>query len=73
MTKYFGNHYSFSTTAPAVPGVLRAYSSFDAFADEGAFARILGGMHFRNSLEEGSRQGKKVANWVLDHFLLPLN
>jgi hypothetical protein len=73
MTKYFGNHYSFSTTSPTVPGVVRTYSSFDTFADEGAFARILGGMHFRNSTEVGARQGKKVANWVLDHFLLPLN
>lgn len=71
MTKYFGNHYAFSTTAATVPGATRSYESFDSYAEEGIFARILGGMHFRGSLEEGSRQGKKVGNWVLQNSLLP--
>ena len=73
MESYFGPHHTFGTTAPAVPGVVRTYTSFSAFAEEGAFARILGGMHFRFSLEEGSRQGKSVGNLVLEHFLRPLD
>jgi hypothetical protein len=73
MTSYFGPHHAFETTAPAVPNVTRRYASFDAFADEGFIARIYGGMHFRSSLEEGARQGKKVGNWVIDHYLLPLD
>ena len=72
MKEYFGPNYAFSTTAPAVPGVVRSYADFDAFAEEGATARVIGGMHFRNSLEEGARQGKRVGNWVLAHCLLPL-
>jgi len=72
MKDYFGPHYSFSTTSPTVPGVTRTYADFDSFADEGAQARILGGMHFRTSLEEGARQGNSVANWVLEHYLRPL-
>jgi hypothetical protein len=47
----------------------RPYSSFDEFAEEGMLARILGGLHFRNSLEEGARQGKRVGNWVLENYL----
>ena len=73
MTRYFGEHYAFATTAPAVPGVTRNYESFDAFIAEGSFARILGGMHFRSSLEEGGKQGRKVGDWVLENYLLPLD
>ena len=72
LTAYFGQHYAFVTTSPAVPGVTRHYTSFEAFAEEGGFARILGGMHYRHSIEVGHRQGKKVANWILEYFLLPL-
>ncbi len=72
LEKYFGQHYAFETTSPTVPGVTRHYEDFDAFAEEGGFARILGGMHFRHSIEIGHRQGKSVANWILENYLLPL-
>jgi tetrahydromethanopterin S-methyltransferase subunit B len=72
MKDYFGPQYGFSTTAPAVPGVVRDYADFDSYTDEGLLARILGGMHFRSSLEEGARQGKAVGNWVIDNYLRPL-
>lgn len=73
LERYFGQHYGFETTSPTVPGVIRQYEDFDAFAEEGGFARILGGMHFRHSIEVGHRQGKSVANWILEHYLLPLD
>ena len=72
MTSYFGNHYEFSTTAPAVPGAVRSYECFDAYVEEGSFARILGGMHLRGSLDEGRKQGKKVGSWILENYLTPL-
>ncbi len=73
LERYFGQHYAFDTTSPTVPGVTRHYEDFDAFAEEGGLARILGGMHFRNSVEVGHRQGKSVANWILEHYLTPLD
>jgi hypothetical protein len=73
LERYFGQHYAFDTTSPTVPGVTRHYDDFDAFAEEGGVARILGGMHFRNSIEVGHRQGKSVANWILEHWLTPLD
>ncbi len=73
LERYFGQHYGFDTTAPTVPGVTRHYDDFDAFAEEGGVARILGGMHFRNSVEVGHREGKSVANWILEHCLTPLD
>ena len=72
MKQYFGPNHSFATTAPTVPGVIRLYDDFDAYLAEGRLARILGGMHFRGSLEEGAREGVRVGNWVLEHFLRPL-
>jgi hypothetical protein len=73
LERYFGQHYGFDTTSPTVPGVTRHYDAFDAFAEEGGFARILGGMHFRNSVEVGDREGKSVANWILEHCLTRLD
>jgi hypothetical protein len=73
MKAYFGPNHAFATTAPSVPGVIRSYDDFDAYLEEGRLARILGGMHFRSSLEEGSREGLRVGNWVLEHFLRPLD
>ena len=72
MKDYFGPNYAFTTTAPPVPGVTRSYDDFDAYIAEGREARILGGMHFRSSLDEGAKQGISVGNWVIDHCLLPL-
>jgi hypothetical protein len=70
----FGRQYSFSTTssAPSMEGIIRTFENFDAFAADGEAARIYGGMHFRTAVEEGSRQGKKIGMWVLEHYLLPL-
>jgi hypothetical protein len=73
MKAYFGPHHAFATTSPTVAGIVRSYEDFDAFADEGSMARIIGGMHFRSSLDEGGRQGTQVANWVLSRVMLPLD
>lgn len=71
LARYFGQHYAFETTSPTVPGVTRQYASFKAFADEGFMARLYGGMHFRHSLDDGARQGRRVAGWVLERYLRP--
>ncbi len=71
MKAYFGPHHAFLATSASVANVTRSFADFDAFAEDGATARIYGGMHFRNSTEVGLRMGTKVANWVLDHYLLP--
>lgn len=70
---YFGPNYAFTTTSAAVPGLERSFADFEAFSEDSGVARIYGGMHYRNSVEVGRRQGKKVGNWVIDHYLLPLH
>jgi hypothetical protein len=73
MKAYFGPNYAFTTTSPTVPGASRSYVDFDAYIAEGRLARILGGMHFRSSLEDGTHQGLRVANWVLEHYFRPVD
>ena len=72
LTRYFGRRHAFDTMSASVPGVTRHYDSFDAYGREGTIARILGGMHFRNSIEVGDRQGELVGDWILARFLTPL-
>lgn len=69
---YFGPNHAFTATSSAVPGLVRSFADFEAFSEDSGMARIYGGMHYRNSVEVGRRQGKKVGNWVIDHYLLPL-
>ncbi|HEU4632547.1 MAG TPA: vanadium-dependent haloperoxidase [Flavisolibacter sp.] len=39
----------------------RNYSSFDAMSQEIGISRLYGGIHIRYSIEEGWKQGKKIA------------
>jgi hypothetical protein len=69
MAAYFGESYAFQSTSPTVPGLTRSYGGFQALVNEGAWSRILAGVHFRAAVEAGALQGKQVADWVLDHCL----
>jgi hypothetical protein len=73
LTAYFGRFHPFRATSASVPGAVRSYKDFEAFAAEGRTARILGGMHFRTSVEQGALLGTHVADWVLEHRLIPVN
>ena len=73
LSAYFGRFHPFRATSSTVPGAVRSYKDFGAFAEEGKLARVLGGMHFRTSVEQGGELGTNVANWVLEHDLLPVS
>ena len=65
----FGQNYHFAATSASVPGVVREFDSFKAYAEDCGLARIYGGIHFRTAVEEGARQGRKVGNWIVENFL----
>ena len=67
----FGRHYGFTATSATVPGVTRDFESFDAFLEDVKVARIYGGIHFREAVEEGARQGRRVGQWVVRRYLRP--
>ncbi|MBL8162936.1 MAG: vanadium-dependent haloperoxidase [Anaerolineae bacterium] len=48
----------------------RSFTSFEAAASEAAISRIYGGIHFREAIENGLRQGRCVGRHVLNYVLL---
>jgi hypothetical protein len=52
-----------------VPGVVLTYTSFQAIADDIDDARVFGGIHFRFDQEAGGLQGRRIADWILAHWL----
>lgn len=62
----FGPDTSFTTGS--FQGVPRAFTSFDQAAEEAAFSRVLGGIHFRFSSEDGLAAGRALAKHVLQTF-----
>ena len=56
------------TCADASP-TMRHFSSFSQAARENAVSRIYVGYHFRDAVVVGTRHGKKVGNWTVNHSL----
>ena len=52
-------------------GAVRTWASVDEFTREIALARILDGVHYRNSTEVGSAMGKKVGELAVQSFPKP--
>ena len=52
--------------------VLRSYSTLSAAAQENADSRILVGIHFRNAVDQGMKQGRKIAQHTFVQNLRPL-
>jgi len=72
---FFGrDNISFDITsnAPLAVKKTRRFSSFTAASQQVVVARIYLGIHFRTADVEARKQGRKVAEWVHDHYLLPV-
>jgi len=68
MTAFFGTDgVTFSVTS-AVTGTTHTFDSLEDVVAEVDNARIYGGMHYRHSVKEGNRLGRKVAERVVKHF-----
>jgi hypothetical protein len=55
---------------PATPIVLE-YTTFEEITDDIDDARVYGGIHFRFDQRAGGRQGRKIGEWVVKHYLRP--
>jgi hypothetical protein len=62
--------FAFSLTNPSV-GITRSFESFSAASNEASDSRIFAGQHFRFDEEAGQTLGSRVANFVVNHALLP--
>jgi hypothetical protein len=73
LADYFGEKTAFSIDSDVMFGVVRSFASFSAALNEIKDARIFAGIHFRSACNDGQATGIAVANYVLDHSLLPIH
>ncbi len=67
LTDFFGDDFEFLDTSEVYFGLPeRAFRSFNQAAEEAAISRLYGGIHFRDAIEEGMKQGKKIGFHILE-------
>jgi hypothetical protein len=66
LTDYFGENFDFIDSSEVYFGLPeRPFQSFSQAADEAAISRLYGGIHFRDAIEEGVKQGEKIGQYIL--------
>ena len=74
LERMFGPDGHMITLASAqIPDVVLRYTNWKQIIDDVNDARVYGGVHYRFDQEEGNRQGKRVAKYVLRHWLRPVH
>ncbi len=61
-----GNGVSYSTTSLTLPGVTRSFMGFSKAAEENGLSRIYAGIHFRDAVKAGRRQGRSIGQAVAE-------
>lgn len=66
LSDVYGPGFAFSDSSEVAYGLgVRSFPSFDAAAAEAAISRLYGGIHYRQAIEEGVKQGRKVGELVV--------
>ncbi len=69
LTTIFGDGFSFLDHTEVEFGLpTRQFSSFNLAAEEAAISRLYGGIHFRDAIDLGKWQGRKVGNLAVIKF-----
>jgi hypothetical protein len=71
LSSIFGPKFDSAVTSSALPGVERAFSSFQAAAEEAPLGRIFAGVRTRIDHVAGQQLGTRVAHFVVDNLLTP--
>lgn len=67
LSDLFGFNYRFTDNSHTGRGFKsRSFDSFFEFADEAALSRLYGGIHYRNSNEQGLKNGKRIGKNVCE-------
>lgn len=67
LTYFFGNNFTFTDDTEVMFELpARTFPSFRKAANEAALSRLYGGIHFRDSVENGQVAGKEVGTYVVD-------
>lgn len=71
LTKRFGNNFAFEDTSDLrYIGMKRKFNSFLEAAMEASISRLYGGIHFRSGIEEGTRQGLEIGEYINNRIRL---
>lgn len=66
----YGKNYAFLDTSDlAYIGMQRQFSSFEQAAAEASISRVYGGIHYRNSVDQGAAAGKRVGQLIIDKVI----
>ena len=64
--------FEVTSLAPLAVQKTRTYERFSDAAQDVVDARVYLGIHFRSADTAARKQGRQVADWAFDHFLLPI-
>jgi hypothetical protein len=71
LTRLFGDNFEFMDDSDLqYIGLKRNFKSFVQAADEASISRYYGGIHYKNSVDEGMVLGRKVGDYILDKLKL---
>lgn len=66
LTHLFGENFSFTDDTELEFGLpARKFSSFKMACNEAAISRLYGGIHFRDAIENGVKEGEQIGNFVV--------
>lgn len=66
LTHFFGGHFAFTDDTEVEFGIpARKFNSFADAANEAAISRLWGGIHFRDAIENGAAEGKKIGRFII--------
>ncbi len=69
LTDYFGDNFEFIDDSEVYFGLPeREFKSFNLAAEEAAISRLYGGIHFRDAIEEGVKQGELIGKYILERI-----
>lgn len=65
LAQLFGDQLHIVDSTEVAYGLpVREFDSFSQAASEAAISRFYGGIHYMTAIEEGSKQGKQVGEWI---------
>jgi len=66
LTSIYGDNFAFADSVEVPYGLpVRSFRSFEQAANEAAISRLYGGIHYRQAIEEGQKQGRMVGQHLL--------
>lgn len=69
LTHLFGDHFSFSDDTEQEFGLpVRHFESFNDAAKEAAISRLYGGIHFRDAIANGAKEGEQIGKFIISRF-----